>query len=230
MKKIFMGSIICITVLLFLFGCAKNKDITTTSPTPTKTIQTTTEIPSTTTKLITTTTRIAPTTTKLTTTLTPKMITTTMIVTTTTKTTTTTVLEQGIMLPVTVSNDDSSRDLIVGLSSSATDGIDKSLGELDVPPMPPAGVFEARLALPDGVSNSYKDLRGFPSDNEAYVLHFQSTSPVTISLDLEDGMTGTLNDIVTGEIIAYGPFTGKALYTVDNPAVFSKIKLTLEFE
>ncbi len=54
------------------------------------------------------------------------------------------------------------RELRIGLDLAATTGIDPALGESDLPPFPPAGVFETRWSLqPFGVGNlsTYWDYR-----------------------------------------------------------------------
>ncbi|MFO7653847.1 MAG: hypothetical protein R6X25_08515, partial [Candidatus Krumholzibacteriia bacterium] len=47
----------------------------------------------------------------------------------------------------------------IGIHPSATDGLDPGLGEVALPPWPPSNVFDARLALPDGMTHAKLDLR-----------------------------------------------------------------------
>ena len=81
--------------------------------------------------------------------------------------TTITFCQVTIDIPLTVfDNKGGSRLLNVGVDLSATTGIDDLLGEANLPPFPPAGVFEARWNLqPFGVGtlSTYKDYRNAPS-------------------------------------------------------------------
>lgn len=63
---------------------------------------------------------------------------------------------------VVADNAGGSRNLHIGVDSTATTGIDPHLGESDLPPFPPLGAYEARWNLqPFGVGNlsTYKDYR-----------------------------------------------------------------------
>jgi hypothetical protein len=81
-----------------------------------------------------------------------------------------------------------------GLDMTATDDIDPHLGETDLPPLPPAGVFDARMWLPpfNGLLSSWRDYRApgdppaFPfTGNKEHLIKFQSINyPVTITWDL----------------------------------------------
>jgi hypothetical protein len=56
--------------------------------------------------------------------------------------------------------------LAVGLDLNATNGIDPALGETDLPPFPPAGVFESRFDLQPYAGSplsSYLDYRNAPA-------------------------------------------------------------------
>ncbi|MBK7260155.1 MAG: T9SS type A sorting domain-containing protein [Ignavibacteriae bacterium] len=100
--------------------------------------------------------------------------------------------------------------LVFGSAAGATDGLDAGLGESDLPPAPPSGIFDARFALPDGAAVfSQKDLRadtitmatwratfqpgpcGYP-----IVLSWDSTAfPVTGRVFLRDELGGALIDV-----------------------------------
>ena len=74
------------------------------------------------------------------------------------------IFSQRVFNKITVSDlAGGSQILTFGLDSTATDGIDVSLGEGLLPPFPPAGAFEARLFLPEngfsGTAASRKDFR-----------------------------------------------------------------------
>ena len=53
-----------------------------------------------------------------------------------------------VKIPITVSDGVTLQILNFGLDPSATDGIDAALGESELPPLPPSGVFDARFLLP----------------------------------------------------------------------------------
>ncbi len=68
--------------------------------------------------------------------------------------------------------DDSAHlDLQLGIDPTATDGIDAHLGESIIPPIPPAGVMEAVLYLPDGYTPSYRDFRQGDMNTTAAIEH-----------------------------------------------------------
>ncbi|MBE0572008.1 MAG: T9SS type A sorting domain-containing protein [Ignavibacteriaceae bacterium] len=78
-----------------------------------------------------------------------------------------------------------------GLDLAATDSIDPALGESDLPPPPPANVFDARWWIPpfNGSLSSWRDYRSpfnFPfTGNKMHVIKFQTTDfPITISWSL----------------------------------------------
>ncbi|MBU1545114.1 MAG: hypothetical protein KKE62_19965, partial [Proteobacteria bacterium] len=52
----------------------------------------------------------------------------------------------AIDIPITVTdNSGGTQQLNFGLDPTATDGIDVSLGESELPPPPPSGIFDARF-------------------------------------------------------------------------------------
>ncbi|HET6567252.1 MAG TPA: hypothetical protein VFG50_04745, partial [Rhodothermales bacterium] len=53
--------------------------------------------------------------------------------------------EAEVSVPITLTQGEVQKHLRVGLDPAATDGIDLDLGESELPPLPPSGVFEARL-------------------------------------------------------------------------------------
>ena len=55
--------------------------------------------------------------------------------------------QAAIDIPLSVTDGTGSNTLQVGLDLTASNGIDPLLGESDLPPFPPAGVFEARFDL-----------------------------------------------------------------------------------
>jgi hypothetical protein len=128
--------------------------------------------------------------------------------------------------------------LQLGIDVNATDDIDTLLGESELPPMPPAGNFEARFILPknnfSGELSSYVDFRNGTNPftgQKIYRLQFQksaSATAVTIKWNLPSSITGALKDIINGTLINV-PVAGTGEYTVTNPTAFSKLALILDF-
>ncbi len=76
-----------------------------------------------------------------------------------------------------------------GTDISATDGLDLHLGELELPPVPPAGIFDVRLIFPDGITASLTDYRYSEQDEITWQINFQEGAdgfPVTVSWDQSD--------------------------------------------
>ena len=71
--------------------------------------------------------------------------------------------QANVDIPITASDGISTKSgLAIGVDTSATNGIDEQLGESDLPPFPPAGIFEARFDLAPYAGeplSSYKDYR-----------------------------------------------------------------------
>ncbi|GJQ62739.1 MAG: hypothetical protein SCALA702_17920 [Melioribacteraceae bacterium] len=98
-----------------------------------------------------------------------------------------------------------SNTLTFGQDPTATEGIDASLDEFELPPLPPAGVFDSRFNLPGNVG-SLVDLRNSSEEAITWNIGLQAGSagyPVTLSWNpdnLPDGMF-MLKDPFGGSII-----------------------------
>lgn len=113
---------------------------------------------------------------------------------------------QAVSQSITVSSGIYSKVLSIGLDPSATDGIDLSLGESLLPPVPPGGIFDARFKLPNN-DQSWKDYRlGTASSfiSKDYEIHFAPDNGLGIKIewDLPAGYKGTLKDKMNGLIIS----------------------------
>jgi hypothetical protein len=138
-----------------------------------------------------------------------------------------------------VINDNSStpKTLTFGLDPNATDGIDTSLGENELPPFPPPGGFEARFYLPQdnflGTSSSWTDIRQatFPfTGQKEYRVRYQpgGGSTIIISWNFPQNVTGRLQDIVLGTLIDVN-MTGQSSFEVLNPTGFDRLKMLINY-
>jgi len=128
--------------------------------------------------------------------------------------------------------------LIAGIDLSATSGLDPLLGEYEIPPLPPAGVFDARFNLPNSTISTVIDYRegtlagGFERE---HLMQFQVGTGSTIIINYDFGIydssvvKGRLQDIVTGTLIDTIIFSNGS-YTIQDPTAFNKLKLTLMYE
>ena len=143
-----------------------------------------------------------------------------------------------IQIPLTVSTDnDRSQELTIGLDPDATDGVDSELNEVQQPPFPPG--FDARLiddhisasGFGEGLIDDFRQGSARFTGTKTHEISFQtndSATEVTISWDLPDGVTGTIEDRFDGSV--YGPvdMTGNGSLTL-NPTDPEAI-VTLEYE
>ncbi|GJQ64546.1 MAG: hypothetical protein SCALA702_35990 [Melioribacteraceae bacterium] len=93
-------------------------------------------------------------------------------------------------------------DLTIGMDGLGTDGIDDDLGEYELPPVPPAGVFDARLILPSNVPSPV-DIRGLNNEEAEWVVKFQpSTAGYPFALSWDN------TDFPDGSFMMVDPFGG----------------------
>jgi hypothetical protein len=121
-------------------------------------------------------------------------------------------------IPLSASDGSATIQLAVGLDMTATNSIDPQLGESDLPPFPPAGVFEIRFDLTEYAGeplSSYKDYRNAPSfpftDTVRHTLIWQLSTPglpVTINYNIPTNATMKIQDQFGGILFNLGPFTG----------------------
>jgi len=128
--------------------------------------------------------------------------------------------------------------LKAGIDSLGTDGLDLNLGELELPPLPPVGVFDARFNLPNSTISSFLDYRqgnvngGYQRIHE---MQYQLGNGTSITINYNFGqysasqIKGRLQDVVTGTLIDT-TISGVGTYTVSNPGAFNKLKLTLNYD
>ncbi len=141
----------------------------------------------------------------------------------------------------TISGTDGSVDgiaaisMATGLDATATNGIDPALGESDLPPFPPAGVFDIRFDLQPYAGSplsTLKDYR-FAADPLTFVgqventLWWQTSAPgldIVLAYNLHPNATMTITDQIGGTFLNIGPFTGSGTATIPGSytAVFAK--------
>lgn len=128
-------------------------------------------------------------------------------------------------IPLTVTNN-IVKTLYFGLDPAATDGRDNDLGESELPPLPPSGVFDVRFTLGHvgfpGIQGLAKDYRtGTYSfvGQKVHRLKFQpqnGTSSIDFSWNLPAGVTGSLKDVFCGGCALNVPMNGSGGYSLTN--------------
>ncbi|MBN1480282.1 T9SS type A sorting domain-containing protein [candidate division KSB1 bacterium] len=131
-----------------------------------------------------------------------------------------------------------SHTLTCGLHPAATDTIDVSLGEAELPPFPPTGVFEARFVghdinMPKLGEGTYTDFRqgdAATADTVTHELRYQvgEGSSVTIYWSLPPGITGRLTDLIGG-VVVDEPMVNTDSLMVDNPGAVDRLIMRLYY-
>jgi len=144
----------------------------------------------------------------------------------------------AVDIPITVTdNAGGTATLKFGLDPTATDGIDASLGEQELPPPPPTGVFDARfigddigISIGQGLAKDYR--QGTTTHNGQKIHEFKyqvgTGTTITFNWNMPTGVTGRLQDLITGSIIDVA-MSGTGNYTVTNPGVLNKLKMTVTY-
>ncbi|GJQ63383.1 MAG: hypothetical protein SCALA702_24360 [Melioribacteraceae bacterium] len=92
-----------------------------------------------------------------------------------------------------------------GQAQGATDGLDAGFNEFELPPVPPAGVFDSRFILPNDIP-SLTDIRALEGESATWEMTFQPGGtgyPVTLAWDSNDLPDGSwrLQDPFGGVIV-----------------------------
>jgi len=136
--------------------------------------------------------------------------------------------QAAIDIPITISDDvGNSRVLYFGLDPTATDGIDPDLGESDLPPFPPPGVYDMRFWLPPfnaSALTSYRDYRNAPafpySGGKDVRVRWQwgdLATAITFTYNLPEGVQITITSNNATPLWTSGPRTGSGSYTLLDP-------------
>lgn len=119
-------------------------------------------------------------------------------------------------------------DIFFGIDQTASDDIDVSLGESDLPPLPPAGAADIRFKLPGGTLSSFSDFRNassYPfSGTITYSVGLQYPSgatSVTFSYDLPAGITAVITDGIANGLLFSENISGTGSVTSTNTAISS---------
>lgn len=145
----------------------------------------------------------------------------------------------AIDLPLVVSNDmGTTVALYFGLHPSATDTLDKSLGEQELPPFPPGEILEARfigddISLPKLGLGTYVEYRQGDSDfkgTKTHEIKFQmgSGNEIIFNWDLPNGITGEMQDFITGEIVKK-TMVGRDSLVLTKPVYLDKLKMIINY-
>ena len=128
------------------------------------------------------------------------------------------------------------KTLAFGLHPSATPGIDAALGEVELPPMPPMGVFDARLVSAGGAALG----QGALIDNRTgdylnagartHEIRFQRSVegvPVYFNYSFPHDVRGRLRDVITGSIVDV-TLAGVGTFTLTNGAI-DRLSLSVQY-
>jgi photosystem II stability/assembly factor-like uncharacterized protein len=121
---------------------------------------------------------------------------------------------------------ESAKTLTIGQDPNATDSIDASLGEYELPPPPPTGIFDTRLNLPTNPQvSSFIDYRDSAETDIIWTITFQPSSagyPITFSWDSTSFPEGTfyLKDRINGYFVFIN-MKNQSSYTLTNAAITS---------
>ena len=113
-------------------------------------------------------------------------------------------------------------NLLFGTHPAATDGVDPILGEIELPPKPPAGAFDARFTGAELGNGVWKDLRGNEESSYEFVMDIQrvSSEDVTLVWDSLTDFEGVflLQDAIDGSPINLN-MKSTTQYTITNSAI-----------
>lgn len=147
---------------------------------------------------------------------------------------------QEINIPVLVSDGITSDTLKFGLDPIATNGIDEILSEYELPPLPPAGIFEARFTgnsltppvpIGNGLKKDYREGNTGFTGQKKHRIRYQTGSGSTILIrfyDLPSGTSIRIQDVITGSLIDT-TINGPGSYLILNPLGFSSLYLTVNY-
>ncbi len=145
--------------------------------------------------------------------------------------------QAAVDIPMSASDGSATIQLAVGLDLTATDCIDPALGESDLPPFPPQGVFEFRFDLEPYCGealSSYKDYRNAPSfpfmDTVQHRMIWQRSAfglDINIQYNLLNNSSMVIQDEFGGILLNIGPFQGQGTATIPGSVPLSSAFLKM---
>lgn len=145
---------------------------------------------------------------------------------------------QQINIPIIVTDGFNTDTLRYGLDPSATDGIDSPLGESELPPVPPTGIFDARfvgtgigIPIGEGLKKDFRTGSNSTSGTRIHRIQYKTGSGTSIRLIWENmppGVTVRIQDIIVGFLIDT-TFSGSGSYLIANPLGFSALNFTVNY-
>ncbi|MBK8551957.1 MAG: T9SS type A sorting domain-containing protein [Ignavibacteria bacterium] len=147
---------------------------------------------------------------------------------------------QVVNIPIKISDGAASDTLMFGLDPSATNGIDLMLNENELPPLPPAGIFDARFTgtgltppvpIGNGLERDYREGNANYSGEKKHRIKYQTGSGSVIIIswwNVPSEMSIRLQDIVTGSLIDT-TFSGSGSYLITNTLGFSSLNFTVNY-
>lgn len=143
-----------------------------------------------------------------------------------------------VNIPIIVSDGYRSKTLYFGLDPTATNGIDTHLDEMEQPPLPPSGIFDARFVgydinipeLGEGVLKDYRNGSDTTKGQRIHELRYQvgTGTAITISWNFPVGVSGLLQDFFGG-IVVNKSMNGKDSLVVTNPGALNKLKMIITY-
>ncbi len=128
-----------------------------------------------------------------------------------------------------------SKELKVGIDPTASDGIDQHLGEAELPPMPPNGIYASRFRLPDSYISSWSDFRqgeGNLVGERTHTLYWQlgsNSDGLHLSWTLPEKMGIKIIDLFGGIVVNYSFGSGSNSIHITNSGI-TEVEITLTYD
>jgi hypothetical protein len=133
----------------------------------------------------------------------------------------------------------SSQTLMLGIDTTATDGIDAALGEIERPPVPPSDAFDVRfigddiaMSLGQGTLADFRNRSILQNSTCVHEIKFQAKTggtQIILGWNLPKGVSLRVQDVITGSFIDVAA-SGTGSYIVTNPGGINKLKLTALYD